>query len=167
MRNEDRADLLARMMLSRECDRRSGLTLRQGQAWFTISSAGHEAFAALGDVLTETDHVFPHYRDRAILLSRGMTVEDVARDLMGKADSHSGGRSMTSHFSHRAGNVVSVASPTASQCLPAAGAAWAAKLRGDGSAVLCSLGEASSRTSCRWCFSLPTTDTASARRPTT
>ncbi|MFC0548259.1 alpha-ketoacid dehydrogenase subunit alpha/beta [Kutzneria chonburiensis] len=145
MSNSDRADLVARMMLSRECDRRSGLTLRQGNAWFAISSAGHEAFAALGDVLTAADHIFPHYRDRAIVMARGMTVEDVARDLMGKADSHSGGRSMTSHFSHRPGNVVSVASPTASQCLPAAGAAWAAKLRGDGSAVLCSLGEASSR----------------------
>jgi 2-oxoisovalerate dehydrogenase E1 component len=145
MSNSDRADLLARMMLSRECDRRSGLTLRQGNAWFAISSAGHEAFAALGDVLTAADHIFPHYRDRAIAMARGMTVEDVARDLMGKAESHSGGRSMTSHFSHRPGNVVSVASPTASQCLPAAGAAWAAKLRGDGSAVLCSLGDASSR----------------------
>jgi 2-oxoisovalerate dehydrogenase E1 component len=145
MSDKDRADLLARMMLSRECDRRSGLTLRQGQAWFTISSAGHEAFAALGDVLTGEDHIFPHYRDRAVALARGMTVEDIARDLMGKAESHSGGRSMAGHFSHRPGNVVSVASPTASQCLPAAGAAWAAKLRGDGSAVLCSLGEASSR----------------------
>ncbi|GGQ76154.1 alpha-ketoacid dehydrogenase subunit alpha/beta [Couchioplanes azureus] len=138
-------ELLERMMTSRECDRRSGLTLRQGHAWFAISSAGHEAFAALEDVLEPQDYVFPHYRDRALVMARGMTVEDVARDLMAKAGSHSAGRSMTSHFSHPAGNVVSLASPTASQCLPAAGVAWAAARRGDRAVVVCSLGEASTR----------------------
>ncbi|MFI6099274.1 thiamine pyrophosphate-dependent enzyme [Lentzea sp. NPDC051213] len=142
---DDQIALLERMMLSRECDRRSGLMLRQGAAWFTISSSGHEALAALGDVLAPQDFVFPHYRDRALVMSRGMSVEDIARDLMGKAGSHSAGRSMTSHFSHRPGNVVSLASPTASQCLPASGVAWASVLRGDQAVVVCSLGEASSR----------------------
>ncbi|MEU0880581.1 thiamine pyrophosphate-dependent enzyme [Lentzea sp. NPDC005914] len=142
---DDQIALLERMMLSRECDRRSGLMLRQGEAWFTIGSSGHEALAALGLVLEPQDFVFPHYRDRALVMARGMSVEDVARDLMGKAESHSAGRSMTSHFSHRPGNVVSIASPTASQCLPAAGVAWASVRRGDQAVVVCSLGEASSR----------------------
>jgi 2-oxoisovalerate dehydrogenase E1 component len=139
------AELLARMILSRECDRRSGLALRQGQAWFAISSAGHEALAALADVLEPSDVVFPHYRDRAMAMARGMSVRDIARDLMGVSASHSAGRAMTSHFNHRPGNVFSLASPTASQCLPAAGYAWASARRGDGAVVVCSLGEASSR----------------------
>lgn len=142
---KDPVELLARMILSRECDRRSGLALRQGHAWFTISSAGHEALAALGDVLEPQDVVFPHYRDRALVMSRGMTVRDIARDLMGVSGSHSAGRAMTSHFSHRPGNVFSLASPTASQCLPATGYAWASVRRGDDTVVVCSLGEASSR----------------------
>ncbi|GGU32333.1 alpha-ketoacid dehydrogenase subunit alpha/beta [Lentzea flava] len=142
---DDQITILQRMMLSRECDRRSGLMLRQGAAWFTIPSSGHEALGALGDVLEPQDFVFPHYRDRALVMSRGMSVEDIARDLMGKAESHSAGRSMTSHFSHRPGNVVSLASPTASQCLPATGVAWASVRRGDRAVVVCSLGEASSR----------------------
>nr|WP_311948068.1 thiamine pyrophosphate-dependent enzyme [Halomonas piscis] len=137
--------LLEQMILSRECDRRSGLMARQGEAWFTLSSAGHEALAAIADELESRDFVFPHYRDRALVMSRGMSVEDVARELMAKAKSHSAGRGMTSHFSHRPGNVFSVASPTGSQCLPAVGAAWASVRRGDDAAVVCSLGEASSR----------------------
>ncbi len=142
---KDPVGVLRQMMLSRECDRRSGLALRQGKAWFALSSAGHEALGALGTVLRPQDAVFPHYRDRALVMARGMTVRDVARDLMGRAGSHSGGRAMASHFSYRPGNVFSLASPTAAQCLPAAGYAWASLLRGDDDVVLCSIGDASSR----------------------
>ncbi|MFE7843255.1 thiamine pyrophosphate-dependent dehydrogenase E1 component subunit alpha, partial [Streptomyces sp. NPDC057474] len=142
---ERRADFLELMLLSRECDRRSGIVLRQGEAWFHISSAGHEALAALCELLGPEDLIFPHYRDRTLLLSRGMDPEAQARDLMAKADSHSAGRNMSAHFGHRPGNVFSVASPTGSQCLPAAGAAWAAQLRGRDTAVVCSIGDASTR----------------------
>ncbi|GAA3755588.1 hypothetical protein GCM10022402_37730 [Salinactinospora qingdaonensis] len=119
--------------------------LRQGEAWFALSSAGHEALAAIAEALEEQDFLFPHYRDRSLVMARGMSVEDVARDLMAKADSSSAGRNMASHFSHRPGNVFSIASPTASQCLPAAGVAWAAARRNEQSVVICSLGEASTR----------------------
>ncbi|MBB1242002.1 branched-chain alpha-keto acid dehydrogenase [Streptomyces durbertensis] len=133
------------MMLSRECDRRSGIVLRQGKAWFHISSAGHEALAAICEVLGPDDLVFPHYRDRALMLARGMGAEAQARDLMAKGLSHSAGRNMSSHFSHRAGNVFSLASPTGSQCLPAVGAAWASVLREENRVVVCSIGDASTR----------------------
>lgn len=142
---KDPVGILRQMMLARECDRRSGLAVRQGKAWFAISSAGHEALGALGTVLTSRDAVFPHYRDRALAMARGMTVRDMARDLMGRAGSHSGGRAMASHFSHRPGNVFSLASPTAAQCLPAAGYAWASLLQGKDDVALCSIGDASSR----------------------
>ncbi|WP_326594153.1 alpha-ketoacid dehydrogenase subunit alpha/beta [Streptomyces sp. NBC_01294] len=140
-----RAAFLEQMMLSRECDRRSGIVLRQGQAWFHISSAGHEALAALCELLEPEDLIFPHYRDRTLMLARGMDAEGQARDLMAKGGSHSAGRNMSSHFSHRPGNVFSLASPTGSQCLPAAGAAWASVLRGEKQVVVCSIGDASTR----------------------
>lgn len=140
-----RADFLELMLLSRECDRRSGIVLRQGEAWFHISSAGHEALAALCELLEPEDLIVPHYRDRTLLLARGMDPEAQARDLMAKAASHSGGRNMSAHFGHREGNVFSVASPTGSQCLPAVGAAWAAQLQNREQVVVCSIGDASTR----------------------
>jgi 2-oxoisovalerate dehydrogenase E1 component len=140
-----RVDFLELMLLSRECDRRSGLVLRQGHAWFHISSAGHEALAALCELLGPEDLIVPHYRDRTLLLARGMDPEAQARDLMAKAGSHSGGRNMSAHFGHREGNVFSVASPTGSQCLPAVGAAWAAQLQNRQQVVVCSIGDASTR----------------------
>ncbi|MEU1852675.1 thiamine pyrophosphate-dependent enzyme [Streptomyces sp. NPDC019990] len=140
-----RAEFLELMLLSRECDRRSGIVLRQGEAWFHISSAGHEALAAVCELLEPEDLLVPHYRDRTLLLARGMDPEAQARDLMAKAGSHSGGRNMSAHFGHRDGNVFSVASPTGSQCLPAVGAAWAAQLRDRENVVVCSIGDASTR----------------------
>lgn len=140
-----RVEFLEQMMISRECDRRAGIVLRQGKAWFHISAAGHEALAAVCELMEPDDLLFPHYRDRALLLARGMGVEDQARDLMAKRASHSAGRNMSAHFSHRPGNVFSVASPTGSQCLPAVGAAWAAVLRGEPRLVVCSVGDASTR----------------------
>lgn len=140
-----RTAFLELMLLSRECDRRSGIVLRQGEAWFHISSAGHEALAALCELLDADDLIFPHYRDRALMLARGMDAEAQARDLMAKEKSHSAGRNMSAHFGHRPGNVFSIASPTGSQCLPAVGAAWAAQLRGRSQVVVCSIGDASTR----------------------
>lgn len=143
--DDRRAQFLELMLLSRECDRRSGIVLRQGEAWFHISSAGHEALAAVTELMLPDDMLFPHYRDRSLLLSRGMDTQEQARDLMAKDRSHSAGRNMSSHFSHRDGNVFSLASPTGSQCLPAVGAAWAGVLRGESRVVVCSLGDASTR----------------------
>ncbi|MEU3838476.1 thiamine pyrophosphate-dependent enzyme [Streptomyces sp. NPDC028635] len=142
---ERRTAFLELMLLSRECDRRSGIVLRQGEAWFHISSAGHEALAALAELLEPEDLIFPHYRDRTLMLARGMDSEAQARDLMAKADSHSAGRNMSAHFGHRAGNVFSIASPTGSQCLPAVGAAWAERMKDGRGIVVCSIGDASTR----------------------
>lgn len=138
-------ELLRVMLRSREFDRRAGILCRQGNAWFHISSAGHEALAAAALILGSEDRIFPHYRDRALLMARGMTITDMARDLLATHMSHSGGRSMGAHFSYRVGNVFSIASPVGSQCLPAVGAAWASRLSGLENVVLCSIGDASTR----------------------
>jgi 2-oxoisovalerate dehydrogenase E1 component len=133
------------MMRSREFDRRAGILCRQGRAWFHISSAGHEALAGAVCSLRAEDLIFPHYRDRALLMARGMTIADMTRDLLATASSHSGGRNMSAHFSFPSGNVFSIASPVGSQCLPAAGAAWASRLGGHDQVVLCSIGDAATR----------------------
>ena len=138
-------DLLRTMMLSREGDRREGILMRQGKGWFQVPGMGHEALAAIAYHLRPDDYIFPTYRDRALMLARGLTTREIALDFMARAGSSSDGRNMPAHYSSRALNVFSVATPTGSQCLPAVGAAWGIKLAGDDRVVVCSIGDAATR----------------------
>ena len=74
----DKLELLKLMLLSREGDRREGILLRQSKGWFQVSGMGHEALAAMTYALTPDDYLFPYYRDRAIVLARGVTNYDLA-----------------------------------------------------------------------------------------
>jgi 2-oxoisovalerate dehydrogenase E1 component len=138
-------DLLRTMMLSREGDRREGILMRQGKGWFQVPGMGHEALAAIAYHLRPDDYIFPTYRDRALMLARGMTTREIALDFMARAGSSSDGRNMPAHYSSRALNVFSVATPTGAQCLPAVGAAWGIRLAGDDRVVVCSIGDAATR----------------------
>jgi 2-oxoisovalerate dehydrogenase E1 component len=140
-----KVDLLRTMMLSREGDRREGILMRQGKGWFQVPGMGHEALAAIAYHLRPDDYIFPTYRDRALMLARGMTTREIALDFMARAGSSSDGRNMPAHYSSRALNVFSVATPTGAQCLPAVGAAWGVKLAGDDRVVVCSIGDAATR----------------------
>jgi len=138
-------ELLRIMLLSREGDRREGILMRQGKGWFQVPGMGHEALAAIAYHLRPDDILFPTYRDRALMLARGMTTREIALDFMARAGSSSDGRNMPAHYSSKALNVFSVATPTGAQCLPATGAAWGIKLAGDDRVVLCSIGDAATR----------------------
>jgi 2-oxoisovalerate dehydrogenase E1 component len=138
-------DLLRTMMLSREGDRREGILMRQGKGWFQVPGMGHEALAAIAYHLRPDDYIFPTYRDRALMLARGMTTREIALDFMARAGSSSDGRNMPAHYSSRALNVFSVATPTGAQCLPAVGTAWGIRLAGDDRVVVCSIGDAATR----------------------
>lgn len=138
-------DFLKLMFLSREGDRREGILLRQGKGWFQVSAMGHEPLAALTYHLRPDDYLYLYYRDRPIALARGISNRDLALAYFARDESSSGGRMMPGHFSSRALNVFSVATPTGSQCLPAAGTAWSFKLAGTSSVVLCTIGDAATR----------------------
>ena len=138
-------ELLKIMQLSREGDRREGILLRQSRGWFQVAAMGHETLAALAYLLRPDDYIFPYYRDRALALARGISNYDLALAYFAKRDSSSGGRHMPGHYSSRELNIFSVATPTASQCIPAAGTAWGLKLDGQDSVVLCTVGDAAVR----------------------
>lgn len=138
-------ELLKTMLLSREGDRREGILMRQGKGWFQVPGMGHEAIAALAYLLRPDDYLFPFYRDRALMLGRGMTTQEIALDFFARDGSSSNGRNMPAHYSSRRLNVFSVATPTGAQCLPAVGAAWKFKHEGSKQIALCTLGDASSR----------------------
>ena len=141
----DKLDFLKLMFLSREGDRREGVLLRQSKGWFQVSGMGHEALAALVLHMRDDDYIFPYYRDRAILLQKGMTNLELAYAYFAKRNSTSGGRQMPGHYSNREKNVWSVPTPTAGNLLPAVGAAWAMQLEGKDSVVLATFGDAASR----------------------
>lgn len=141
----NKLDFLKLMLLSREGDRREGILLRQSKGWFQVSGMGHEALGAFALSLRPDDYLFPYYRDRGLMLARGLSNYELALAYFAKKDSSSGGRQMPGHYSSREHNVFSVCTPTGGSLLPACGTAWAMKLSGTDSVCLASVGDAASR----------------------
>lgn len=141
----NKLDFLRLMLLSREGDRREGILLRQSKGWFQVSGMGHEALAAFSYLLKPEDYIFPYYRDRALMLARGLSNYELALAYFAKQESSSGGRQMPGHYSSREHNVFSVCTPTGGSLLPACGTAWGFKMSGSDALCLASIGDAASR----------------------
>src|SRR6202162_3876723 len=142
---EDKLRLLKTILESRHADLREQNLNRQGKGHFHVSGMGHEALAAISILLGPDDYVVPYYRDRGLVLGRGMSTRELALEYFAKRNTGSGGRQMPSHYSDAAHHIWSVPTPTGSQLLPACGIAWGIKLDGKKNVVVTTIGDAATR----------------------
>src|SRR5437868_13426266 len=133
---EPKLRLLTILLESRHGDLREQNLNRQGKGHFHVSGMGHEAMAAISVQMQADDYIVPYYRDRALVLGRGVSSRQLASDYFAKAKSESHGRQMPSHYSSAEKHIWSVPTPTGSQLLPACGIAWGIQLDAKKAAVV-------------------------------
>lgn len=144
-RTYNKLDMLKLMYMSREGDRREGVLLRQGKGWFQVSGMGHETLGVVPLMMEKDDYLFPYYRDRAMVLARGVSNRELAIAYYAKEASSSAGRQMPGHYSCRQRNIWSVPTPTGSNLLPACGVALGMKIKGRPNVAVATIGDAASR----------------------
>src|SRR5207253_5025310 len=142
---EDKLRLLITILESRHADLREQNLNRQGKGHFHVSGMGHEALAAVSFLMEPDDYMVPYYRDRGLILGRGMTTRQLGLEYFAKRNTGSGGRQMPSHYSDADLHIWSVPTPTGSQLLPACGIAWGIQLDGKKAAVVTTVCDAATR----------------------
>src|SRR5213083_1719219 len=141
----DKLRLLTLILESRHADLREQNLIRQGKGHFHVSGMGHEALAAVSIQMEPDDYIVSYYRDRGLVLGRGMTTRQLGLEYFAKRNTGSGGRQMPSHYSDADLHIWSVPTPTGSQLLPACGIAWGIKLDGKRNLVVTTVGDAATR----------------------
>ncbi len=130
--------------MAKALDDRMHILVKQGRAPFVGSSRGHEGIqVASTAAIGPDDWLVPHYRGLANAIVRGLTMREWMLAVFAKAgDPLSAGRNIPGGcYSYRKLKIASVSQVVASWVPKAAGIAYAAKLRGEGSVTLCTFGD--------------------------
>jgi 2-oxoisovalerate dehydrogenase E1 component len=138
-------DLYKSMVMSRESDIIEAELVNSGEANFLASSKGHEGSTILAPFLQKSDYLHCHYRDKALMLARGITSEMFFYSALAKAESHSHGRQMVSHMNAPELNILSMVGPVGNNALQAAGIADTIKAYSDNPIVICCMGDGTSQ----------------------
>jgi 2-oxoisovalerate dehydrogenase E1 component alpha subunit len=145
--NEKVLEIYETMLLARKIDERMWLLNRSGKIPFVISCQGQEA-AQVGAAFaldTEKDYVLPYYRDMGVVLTFGMTAQELMLSGFAKAeDPNSGGRQMPGHFGQKKNRIVTGSSPVTTQVPHAVGLALAGKMEKKDLVTFVTFGEGSS-----------------------
>ncbi|GAE36633.1 thiamine pyrophosphate-dependent dehydrogenase E1 component subunit alpha [Halalkalibacter akibai] len=135
------------MLLARKIDERMWLLNRAGKIPFVISCQGQEA-AQVGAAFAldrNKDYILPYYRDMGVVLTFGMTAQDLMLSGFAKAeDPNSGGRQMPGHFGQKKNRIVTGSSPVTTQVPHAVGIALGGKMEGKDFVTFTTFGEGSS-----------------------
>ena len=98
---KDKLRLLTTILESRHGDLREQSLNRQGKGHFHVSGMGHEALRRdLDSIWSRTITSCRYYRDRALVLGRGVTSAELALDYFAKRKGQVSGRQMPSHYSY-------------------------------------------------------------------
>ena len=142
---ELRLKLLKLMLDARMNDEAEQALKRRGLGHFQMCSQGHEALAGVALAMSAGDWLHPHYRDRALVMGRGVTHAQIFLDFFAKRDSVTGGRQMPVHFNSRGQRIVSLSSPVATNMLQAIGMAMSLRERNVPEVVVATIGDAATR----------------------
>jgi pyruvate dehydrogenase E1 component alpha subunit len=126
-------EIYRQLKLGRHFDRRAVSLQRQGRMGTYPPMSGQEA-AQVGSAhaLAEGDWVFPSYREHVVSYERGWPLEEILLYWMGSEEGA---------VAPEGANVFTTSVPIATQIPHATGAAWAAKLREEDTAILCYFGD--------------------------
>ncbi|HEY0757510.1 MAG TPA: thiamine pyrophosphate-dependent dehydrogenase E1 component subunit alpha [Ktedonobacteraceae bacterium] len=157
-------EMYAQMLRTRLVDSIAWTAYQQGQLGFVASCRGHEA-AQVGSALcieVGQDFTLPYYRDLGVVLTIGMTPEEVlrtylqarqaptlreqeaqlARQNAGESELEARPTSRpVSHWGYHKHNLVTAPAPVATQIMHAAGIAFACKLRKSPSVTIAYCGD--------------------------
>ncbi len=139
----DRVKELYRVMVTaEELDNRMMKLQRQGRIGFYGEARGQYA-ATVGSAaaLEDQDWIFPALREPAAALLRGFPLELYIAHVFGNDRDICKGRQMPCHYSYREGRYVSMSSNIGTQLPPAAGTAWASKIKGTDEVTVGYLGD--------------------------
>ncbi len=129
------------MVLSRAVESVEETVISRGEGHFHIASAGHESTAALAEFLGPQDWLACHYRDRALMLARGMEPRACFDALLANDASSSRGRQMNVMQSSRALKILSMPVSVGNNLLPAVGIAAQVKDEPGSPLVYASVGD--------------------------
>lgn len=133
------------MYLTRFADDKMSKLVRQNKGGtFHLSVIGHEMVGAAcsAGMIPGRDWALPYYRDRAVAIGLGCSLEDLFGSFLAReVPHHSGGRMMPEHFSHKELNIPVQSSCVGSQFLHAVGVAKGLKLQNKNDVVYVSAGD--------------------------
>src|SRR2546423_11798985 len=127
---KDKLRLLEIMLESRHADLREQNLNRQGKGHFHTPGMGHEALAAISIQMEPDDYIVPFYRDRGLVLGRGMTTKQLALEYFAKRNTGSGGRMMGWHYNDIDLHILRVPTPTRSPPFLGGGIVWGVSMGG-------------------------------------
>lgn len=133
------------MVIARLIDDAEQRLVQRGDAVFHVRGTGHEGSAALAPLLTPADWLHCHYRQKALLIARGIPAKDYLSALLCKDDSSSRGRQMSGFMSDLDLHVLSMCVPTANQTLQSVGVAAAVRDEATRPLVVCGIGDGSTQ----------------------
>jgi len=144
---EDLRAMYEEMVLARGIDARAVSLQRQGRIGFCVTATGEEgAIVGSAWALAPEDWVFSAYREVAVALHRGVTLETFFCQLFGNERDLLKGRQMPNHFGSAREHFAVASSPVGTQIPHATGAAYAMLLRGEPNATITYFGDGATST---------------------